>query len=39
MVSQVRLLRQDVAGEEREHLLACEGSEERWDRARRLSRA
>ena len=39
MVSQMRLLRQDITGEQRERLLACEDTEERWDRARRLSRA
>lgn len=36
MVSRVRLLRQDIAGEPREQLLKCEDTVERWERARRF---
>ena len=34
---QVRLLRQDITGEQREQLLQCKDPVERWDRAQRLS--
>ena len=37
-VSRVRVLEQDVTGEQRKLLLQCEDALERWDRARRLSR-
>ena len=37
-VSRVRLLEQDVTGEQRKRLLQCEDALERWRRARRLSR-
>ena len=36
-VRRVRLLRQDITGEQREQLLKCEDTVERWDRAQQLS--
>ena len=36
-VSRVRLLRQDITGEQREQLLQCEDTVERWSRAQEVS--